>query len=198
MRDIDSIAEMFAALEGHIELSYVEHGGYERLECAYAYFSDKHADADTWLAANDTERARLALVHKARLEELVSYMEANWRNKVTAKESRKRWRKANPKATAAAHKRWRTKYRDRELAKRRAYVAKTYARTRERANYIRRQKTGGKCFGERINHAKLTDAKVRQIRARSAECHKSLAIEYGVSIAAINKVISGASWKHVV
>ncbi len=175
MRDIDSIAEMFAALEGHIELSYVEHGGYERLECAYAYFSDKHADADTWLAANDTERARLALVHKARLEELVSYM-----------------------ATAAAHKRWRTKYRDRELAKRRAYVAKNYARTRERANYIRRQKTGGKCFGERINHAKLTDAKVRQIRARSAECHKSLAIEYGVSIAAINKVISGASWKHVV
>jgi HNH endonuclease len=49
------------------------------------------------------------------------------------------------------------------------------------------------------SHAKttLTEAEVRQIRARTAEPLKTLATEYGVSIATISKIRLGQTWIHV-
>jgi hypothetical protein len=53
--------------------------------------------------------------------------------------------------------------------------------------------------GERFNRAKLTDAKVVEIRKRYAngETQPSLAKEYGVSQSAINSVCQRKTWAHV-
>ena len=54
--------------------------------------------------------------------------------------------------------------------------------------------------GERVHNAKLTDAKVREIRAMNAAGVKTgkIAKLYGVSRFTVRDVLSGRQWKHVV
>jgi hypothetical protein len=58
-------------------------------------------------------------------------------------------------------------------------------------------RNGGKLIGERIRHAKLTDERVRWIRANSQYSMNSLAGMLGVSCAAVKQVLDGVTWKHV-
>ncbi len=51
--------------------------------------------------------------------------------------------------------------------------------------------------GEEMQHAKLTEEKVREIKA-SNDSSCALARKFGVSRAAIRNIRSGRSWKHVV
>lgn len=53
--------------------------------------------------------------------------------------------------------------------------------------------------GERHHRAKLTEAKVKAIRARheQGESHIELAREYGITPSAVRKVIARIRWKHV-
>jgi hypothetical protein len=57
-----------------------------------------------------------------------------------------------------------------------------------------------KARGERHSHAKLTEALVREIRARVAagEVQRHLAAEYGVSVATICNIVSRKIWAHVI
>lgn len=51
--------------------------------------------------------------------------------------------------------------------------------------------------GSRIASSKLTEADVRRIR-QSGKTPQELADRYGVNVATVRKILSGASWKHVV
>lgn len=55
---------------------------------------------------------------------------------------------------------------------------------------------GTRLLGERTPRAKLTEAKVRQIREEQGT-HESIAATYGVSRRAITFVLSGKTWGHV-
>ena len=60
----------------------------------------------------------------------------------------------------------------------------------------------GQLIGEKHKGAKLTEAKVREIREKYADPDKKirmqdLADEYGVSLSAIHLIINGLRWKHV-
>lgn len=52
--------------------------------------------------------------------------------------------------------------------------------------------------GERVPSSKLTEAKVKEIRAMGAPWpRKSLASRYGVTVRTIDKLLSGETWTHV-
>lgn len=53
--------------------------------------------------------------------------------------------------------------------------------------------------GEDVNTSKLTETKVMDIRRRKMDGERSLslALEYGVTKGTINRIASGASWKHL-
>lgn len=54
--------------------------------------------------------------------------------------------------------------------------------------------------GERVNTARLTAESVRAIRSAAATgpvSHRQMAARYGVSTSAIDRVISGQSWRHL-
>jgi hypothetical protein len=54
--------------------------------------------------------------------------------------------------------------------------------------------------GESVNTAKLTADKVRKIRAKRTNGYSTahLMRDYGVSKTAINRILSGKTWRHVV
>ncbi len=59
---------------------------------------------------------------------------------------------------------------------------------------------GGAPHGEANGSAKITEAKVREIRTRYAEgnvTHRELAAEYGVHMAQIGRVVRRERWAHV-
>ena len=56
---------------------------------------------------------------------------------------------------------------------------------------------GGAAHGEHHGRAKLTEAQVRQIRARATEPRGVLAAEFHVGIDAIKRILSGRYWSHV-
>jgi hypothetical protein len=56
---------------------------------------------------------------------------------------------------------------------------------------------GSSIKGEAQGRSKLTDEKVREIRARTAESASSLAREFGVSRTLIRFVRTGKNWRHV-
>ncbi len=55
------------------------------------------------------------------------------------------------------------------------------------------------CYGERQNHAKLTEAQVLEIRERRAagEMRNALAAEFGVSGSTISNIANGQTWRHL-
>lgn len=68
------------------------------------------------------------------------------------------------------------------------------ARSKGRATLV-----GGSLPGEQSNVAKLTDAKVLEIRrrVRAGEKQVALAAEFGVSFQAIGKIHKRGSWRHL-
>lgn len=58
-------------------------------------------------------------------------------------------------------------------------------------------RNGKKAIGERVYNSKLTDDRVRWIRANSQFSMNSLADQLGVSCAAVKQVLDGVTWKHV-
>lgn len=63
-------------------------------------------------------------------------------------------------------------------------------------NNADRDRKGRQAKGERIHTAKLTDAQVLEIM-RSSDTQAALAKRYGVGPTAIQKIKSGAGWKHL-
>lgn len=61
----------------------------------------------------------------------------------------------------------------------------------------RRTHAGRGLPGEACGHSKLTDAKVREIRARCGQTHECIAKEFGVSRRAISFIRSGETWRHL-
>lgn len=56
---------------------------------------------------------------------------------------------------------------------------------------------GTRLRGEQMRHAKLTEADVRQIRARRGERQEDLADEFGCTFSNISAIQRGVSWRHV-
>ena len=57
---------------------------------------------------------------------------------------------------------------------------------------------GRQAKGKRVHTAKLKAEQVKRIKERGKTEHKaSLAIEFACSVRAIDKIISGATWRHV-
>jgi len=66
-------------------------------------------------------------------------------------------------------------------------------------NMADRWKHGTAPHGEKAHGAKLTDEKVREIRKTAKHWPvRALAARYGVSMATINGVLRGETWRHVV
>lgn len=60
---------------------------------------------------------------------------------------------------------------------------------------------GRSCRGEKQNSAKLTEAKVAEIRKRHYSetiTQKKLAAEYGITQGTLSVILSGKTWKHVI
>ena len=96
------------------------------------------------------------------------------------------WRKANPERVA----KYREKYRRTESYRK-------YQRDWKRKN---KPGTKGQPFGERMGSAKLTDARVVELRAMYAAGGSSIAkvaAAFGVSFSAAHKVINRLTWRHV-
>lgn len=65
-------------------------------------------------------------------------------------------------------------------------------------NQADRRRNGRMPLGERSGTAKLTEADVREIRARHpTETLRALAAEYGVSHTAIRRAFNGTKWGHL-
>lgn len=66
-------------------------------------------------------------------------------------------------------------------------------------NMADRHNRGRDARGERINHAKLTDADVLSIRHRfeQGESHSDLAAAFGVSRSNVCRIVNGRTWSHV-
>jgi DNA-binding transcriptional regulator YiaG len=58
-------------------------------------------------------------------------------------------------------------------------------------------RNGKVAIGENKPQAKLTDERVRWIRANAHFSMNSLAVQLGVSCAAVKQVLDGVTWKHV-
>jgi hypothetical protein len=64
-------------------------------------------------------------------------------------------------------------------------------------NQADRLRDGTDQRGEKSHQAKLTEAQVREIRARKTELHTLLGIEFGVSRQSIALILEGKNWKHI-
>ena len=79
-------------------------------------------------------------------------------------------------------------------------IAKQFGVHQTTVRYIRLHRIRTRSRGERARAAKLTEEKVREIRAIYAEgtmTMKVLAEQYGVTFQAISEIVRRKSWKHV-